>query len=287
LPVGVLALATAPFFVPESGGRERPRLDFGGVVLLSIALAGLVVPLSMGREQHWDVWIVGPLVASPVFAAWFYLFERRYTRRGGLPLLQASLLRIRSFRLGLVVALLFFFTSPFYLFFSFFLQAGVGEGPLAAGLAVLPYGIANFLGPMCATRVPAVYRPWLFGGGMAIEVLGYAAVALCAATVTTNWVLYAILFAAGFGQGVAMPEMINTILGEIPDEHTGLAAGTMNSTLQLGAAISIAAIGSLFFVVLGNGTTVADYGRALGISMAAQVVALAGSLLLGLVAARR
>ena len=84
-----------------------------------------------------------------------------------------------------------------------------------------------------------------------------------------------------------MPEMINTILGDIPDEHTGLAAGMMNSTLQLGAAISVAAIGSLFFAVLGDGTAAADYGQALGISMGAQVVALGASMLLGLRSSRR
>jgi hypothetical protein len=56
----------------------------------------------------------------------------------------------------------------------------------------------------------------------------------------------------------------------------------MNSTLQIGSAISVAAIGSLFFTILGNGTGAAAYGHALGIAMAAQCVVLTGSLLLGL-----
>lgn len=287
VPVGIFALIAVPFFVPESGGSEKPRLDLGGVLLLSAALASFVVPLSMGREAGWGFWVLACLAASPVLAAGFFFFERWYKRKGGMPILQASLLQIRSFRRGLVVALLFFFTSPFYLFFSLYLQAGLGEGPLAAGLAVLPYGVANFVGPMLATRFPASVRPWLFGIGMAVEVLGYAAIGLCAATQITGPVLFAVLFAAGFGQGVAMPEMIHTILGDIPNEHTGLAAGMMNSTLQLGSAISVAAIGSLFFVVLGDGVSAADYGWALGIAMAAQVVALTGSMILGLRTARR
>jgi hypothetical protein len=79
-----------------------------------------------------------------------------------------------------------------------------------------------------------------------------------------------------------MPEMIGFILGEVPPAHTGLAAGAMNSTLQIGAAVSVAAIGSLFFAILGNATSAAAYGHALGLSMAAQCVMLAGSLLLGL-----
>lgn len=282
IPVGLLALIAAPILVPESGGQGRPRLDFGGVLLLSAALAAFVLPLSLGRERHWDAFVLVGLAASPPLAVAFYAFERWYLRRGGMPILQISLLQIRTFRLGLVVAMLFFFTTPFYLFFSLNLQAGLHEGPLAAGLAVLPYGIANFIGPMLATRCPPSLRPRLFGAGMALEVLGYASIALCAATGTAGPILFSVLFVAGFGQGVAMPEMINMILGEIPNEHTGLAAGMMNSTLQLGSAISVASVGSLFFTVLGNGTTPADYGQALGASMASQVVALTASMLLGL-----
>jgi len=287
VPVGLFALAVAPFYVPESGGRDRPRLDLGGVLLLSTALASLVVPLSMGRQRQWDAPVLVALAASPFLGFAFFAFERWFLRRGGMPLLQASLLRVRSFRQGLLVALLFFFTSPFYIFFSIYLQAGLGEGPLAAGLAVLPYGIANFVGPMLATRVPARWRPWLFGVGMALELVGYAATALCVATASIGWLLFAMIFVAGFGQGVAMPEMIHAILRDIPDEHTGLAAGTMNSTLQLGAAISVAAVGSLFFAVLGNGTSATDYGNALAISMAAQIAALTLSMVLGLWTPRR
>jgi predicted MFS family arabinose efflux permease len=286
LPVGAFALLAAPFVVPESGGSDKPRLDFGGVVLLSAALASFVLPLSMGRELHWDAAVLAALAASPLLAVLFYLFERWYMRRGGLPILQASLMALRRFRRGLVVACLFFFTTPFYVFFSLYFQAGLGAGPLGAGLVVAPYGIASFLGPIAATRLPVAARPYLFGLGMGVEVVGYATIGLCAASGTTGWPLFAILSIAGFGQGVAMPEMIHSILGDIPDDHTGAAAGMMNSTLQMGSAISMPAIGSLYFTVLGNGTSAAAYGGALGVSMAAIVVALVASMLLGLSIAR-
>jgi EmrB/QacA subfamily drug resistance transporter len=282
VPIGLLALATAPFLVPESGGQARPRLDFAGVVLLSLALAAFIVPLSVGREQHWAPWVLVTLASSPAFAIAFFLFERRLTRRGGMPILDAALLDVDKFRRGLIVAMLFFFTTPFYLFFSIYLQAGLGASALVAGLAVLPYGVANFIAPMLATRFPSAVRPYLFGIGMGLELLGYGGVALCAATQTGGPALFAVLFLGGFGQGIAMPEMINTILGDVPQAHTGLAAGMMNSTLQLGAAISVAAIGSLFFAVLGDGTSAADYGHALSIAMGAQIVLLGLSMLLGL-----
>jgi EmrB/QacA subfamily drug resistance transporter len=286
VPVGIVALAFVPFVVPESEGQEKPRLDYGGVLLLSAALTSFVLPLSMGREQHWAPLVLVLLAAAPVLVVAFLGYERALLRRGGMPVLDARLLEIRSFRQGLVVALLFFFTAPFYLFFSLYLQAGLGQSPLAAGLAVLPYGIANFVGPMLATRFPASARPYLFGIGMALELLGYGAIAVCAAVQIEGWRLFAAVFISGFGQGIAMPEMINTILAKIPRASTGLAAGMMNSTLQLGASISVAAIGSVFFTALGDGRSAFDYGHALGIAMAWQVVALGLSMLLGLRNAR-
>ena len=107
-------------------------------------------------------------------------------------------------------------------------------------------------------------------------------VGLCGATETGGILLFTLLFIGGFGQGIALPEMIRGILGDVPHEHTGLAAGIMNSTLQIGSAVSIAAGGSLFFAMLGNGTTGADYGRAFALVMAGIVVALILSMLLGL-----
>ncbi len=282
VPIGLVAIPAALAFVPESGGSEKPRLDFYGVGLLSAALGCLVVGLSIGREQGWSPWVLGLIAASPLLLALFFAFEKRMAREGGMPLLDPALLQIATFRRGLVVAMLFFFTSPFYLFFSLYLQAGLGEGALAAGLAVLPYGVANFIGPMMATRAGPHLRRWLFGLGMAVQILAYGSVGLCAATQTGGILLFLALFIGGFGQGVAMPEMINFILGGVPAKDTGFAAGAMNSTLQIGSAISVSAIGALFFTVLGGGSGAAAYGHALGIAMAAICVALTGSLLLGL-----
>jgi len=282
VPVGLTLIVAALTLVPESGGSERPKLDTIGVLVLSTALGCFVVGLSLGRESGWAPWVLGMIAASPLLLALFFVYERRIAREGGMPLLDPALLQVKSFRRGLVVALLFFFTMPFYIFFSIYLQAGLGEGALAAGLAVLPYGVGNFLGPLSVKRASPTLRRWLFGLGMALEIAGYAGVGICAATLTGGVPLFLALFAGGFGQGVAMPEMIHFILGDVPPAHTGVAAGAMNSTLQIGAAVSVAAIGSLFFVILGGGSGPDAYGHALSIAMAAVSVMLAGSMLLGL-----
>jgi len=63
--------------------------------------------------------------------------------------------------------------------------------------------------------------------------------------------------------------------------QSGVAAGITNSALQIGAAISVAAIGSLFFSVLGHGTGERAYAHAFAI---AQWTATAGLFLAMLIA---
>ncbi len=268
--------------MPESGGSEKPRIDILGVILLSAALGCFVVGLSLGRERGWPLWVLGMIAASPVLLVLFFTVEQRIAREGGMPLIDPALLRIRASAAASIVALLFFFTCPS----TFLLALSAGRarrrrprrGSRGAALRRRQFPRAVSM----ATRAGPRLRRWLFGLGMGLQVIvGYAGVALCAATQTGGVLLFLAFFAGGFGQGVAMPEMIHIILGDVPPKHTGLAAGAMNSTLQIGAAISVASIGSLFFVILGDGSGAAAYGHALGITMAALCVVLTGSMLLG------
>jgi hypothetical protein len=58
------------------------------------------------------------------------------------------------------------------------------------------------------------------------------------------------------------------VLGDVSLHQAGVAAGVLNSALQIGAAISVAAVGSLFFAVLGEGTGRAAYAQAFGVAQA-------------------
>src|SRR5205823_4664408 len=125
-------------------------------------------------------------------------------------------------------------------------------------------------------------RPWLLTIGMAIQVVGYAGVAaVIEAGYDGSPVMLTVLL-AGFGQGIAYPRLFNTTLGNVAPHQAGIAAGVLTSALQIGAAISVAAIGSLFFAVLGTGTGRDAYAHAFGIAQAATSAALVVALLLSI-----
>jgi hypothetical protein len=110
---------------------------------------------------------------------------------------------------------------------------------------------------------------------MVIQVAGYAAVAAVIARGIDGGPVAMTVLLAGFGQGIAFPRLYNTALGDVPPHQAGVAAGVLNLALQIGAAISVAAIGSLFFAVLGNGAGRGAYARAFVIAQGATTTALA------------
>jgi len=267
--------------VPETGGGSNVRLDLGGAALISLALAAIVVPLSEGREQGWPTWVFIALACAPILTWLFFWYEAQLLKAGGMPLLDVKLLRIPSFRRGVMIATLFFFTTCFYLLFGIYQQEGRGMAPLQVGLAIVPYGIGLFLGPLLSAPMVRL-RPKLLTIGMAIQVTFYTLIGILVALGINGIPLTAAVLLAGLGQGIAFPRLFATVLGDIPPAQGGVAAGITNSALQIGAAISVAAIGSLFFTVLDGGTGERAYAHAFSIAQWAATAGLFVAMLLTL-----
>ncbi|HZE30112.1 MAG TPA: MFS transporter, partial [Actinoallomurus sp.] len=103
VPVGLVALVFAMRLLPYHRAERRPRLDPLGAIGISGALALILVPLILGREEGWPLltW-VSMALSLPVLAATLG-WELHLTRRGGEPLLDLTLFRNRAFAAGLPV----------------------------------------------------------------------------------------------------------------------------------------------------------------------------------------
>ncbi len=280
LPVCAAILLLGIRLVPETGRSGHVKLDLIGAALISVALAGIVVPLSEGRQQGWPAWVFVALTAvAPAIWA-FVTWEARLRRIGGMPLVDLALFRIPSFRRGVLVAMLFFFTTGFYLLFGIYQQEGRGVKPLQTGLAIVPYGIGLFIGPLVTAPLVAL-RPRLLAIGMSIQVTFYVAIGMLVAAGIDGVLLSAAVFLAGTGQGIAFPRLFATVLGDVPASQAGVAAGITNSALQVGAAISVAVIGSVFFAVLGGAHGERAYAHAFSVAQ----WAVSAGLLLGMILA--
>ena len=127
----------------------------------------------------------------------------------------------------------------------FFLLLVVGVSPETAGIALIPATIPVILaGPLAGRAFDRV-------GGRVPLVAGYlvlaaSGVALAAAAGEQNiGSLVPGLVLQGIGLGVVLTVNDPTGLGAVPENARGLAAGTINTTEQLGGAVGIAALAAV------------------------------------------
>jgi MFS family permease len=249
-PLGLLVAYLATRFVPETRGLSRP-IDSRGAVLLTLTLALLLVPLSVGPGAGWPLWCLIGLVAMPIVGVWFVVDQRAQERRGGHPLLPPSLFDLVAFRRGLATLALFCIgVGGFFLTVGLSLQDGLGFSALAAAIALGPYAIGFLIASLAAPRLIARYGGRAIVGGAAVMAVTFVAVTLQVVLGygELSWLTLApTLVPLGFGQGLVMVPIIGAILAQIPVDRAGFASGVLATTQQAGMAIGVGLLGLLFF----------------------------------------
>ncbi|HEY1642605.1 MAG TPA: MFS transporter [Streptosporangiaceae bacterium] len=256
IPVGILAVAAAAVLVRESRAPRPPRLDPGGVLLLTAALLLLLYPLVQGRQLGWPAWTFVAMAASvPVLAA-FVWYERAKTRRDGSPLVQLTLFTQRTFSVGMATAVVFFLgVTSFALILTLFLQIGLGFTPLHAGLTFLPFSGGVLVASAAAARLAPRFGRGVTMAGALVMAAGMAGliatVAHYGASVTT-WEMVPALIVAGLGMGAVIAPLADIMLAGVHQQHAGSASGLFNTGIQVGASVGVALIGVIFFGLLGS-----------------------------------
>lgn len=290
LPVVVAVLAGGLPLLPNARGDDPAPVDKVGVLLCAITLGLLIVPLVEGREHGWPWWAAAMLIASPVAGFSFWQCETALARRGGVPLVSMDLLRMPGLMSGLTGVLFFYVVSAFFLFFSVYLQSGLGLSPGAAGLVFLPCGVGFFIGPLTTPLAIRAFGKWVPVIGMMLEVAGclYLA-ALVAATPAHMPPKFAVMVAVGligFGQGWALPTLVRALIDRAPATGSGMIAGITNSALQISAALGVAVMGGVFFAVAGDTPSPVSMARALVATMLCVALSLLVAAALSVVASR-
>ncbi len=263
LPLGIAAIAGALRVVPETREVHAARLDLGGVGLVSLASILLVYPLIQGRELGWPLWTYASMAASLVALALLRRHLAARERRGLDPLVTASVFGHRGYSAGLLVLTLFFAGMiGSVLALTLFLQIGQHYSAIHAGLTLIPFSLGVAIAAPLASEVlaPRFGRKVIQAGGAATAA-GYLLVILAvdgAATVS-SWDLVPGLLVVGFGMGLFVVPVFDTILAAVTDRETGSASGVLNALQQLAGAIGVAVLGTVFFSASAHG----DFGGAL------------------------
>jgi MFS family permease len=146
-----------------------------------------------------------------------------------------------------------------------------GDGPLGAGLRLLPWTATLFFVAPVAGALADRYGPRRFiGAGLALQALGFAVVALDHHYAT----MVGALMVAGAGVSMALPASISAAVAAVP-EHVGKAAGVNSTLRQLGGVFGIAVTVAVFSGAGGYASFEDGFERAL---LLASALSLAGAL---------
>lgn len=254
LPVGVIATAAAVRLLPRVRVRHAHELDAVGAVLATVASASLIYPLIQGRSLRWPSWsfvmMGASLVLFVVLAA--HLRHRRRSHRD--PLIEPSVFAQRGYSAGVLVLMLFFGGMVgSMLGLTLFMQLGEHFSAIHAGLTVVPFSLGTaFTAPVAAGLMQRLGGRVLIQAGALVTLAGYVMLVLVLESVSSisSWGLAGPLLLIGLGMGLFIVPVFDTVVAAVTDAELGSASGALNAIQQLGGAIGVAGLGTVFFSAL-------------------------------------
>jgi EmrB/QacA subfamily drug resistance transporter len=268
--IAPIAVAGAMVFMQRSARGTRTPIDVPGAALIAAGMFGVVFALSQSPTYGWlapkealtvagvDVWpatlpvsitAVAFVVGLALLVA-FVALERRKERDGSDPLFEISQLRFKTFRYGLITAVIIALGQLGLLFaLPLFLQGANGLTAEQNGLWMLPMGLMMIVGAQVGGRLNHRYGTTnVVRAGFFIEAFSLTAVIFLIQPGVGFWTLFPAIAVFGLGVGAASGQLTNLVLSEISTEKSGVASGANSTARQLGAALGAAMMGSLITV---------------------------------------
>jgi MFS family permease len=112
---------------------------------------------------------------------------------------------------------------------------------------MMPWTVTLFIvAPLAGGMVNRIGERPLVVGGLILQAIGFAWIALIATPGLVYGALVLPLIVAGCGVSMAMPAAQNAVLGALPRSALGTASGAFNTLRQLGGTFGIAIIAVVF-----------------------------------------
>jgi MFS family permease len=171
-----------------------------------------------------------------------------WQRRTRYPMLPLGLFRLRGFSTANGVSF-FMYASLFGALFlmSQFLQIGLGNSPLRAGLWILPWTATPMVVAPIAGALSERWgnRPFM-AAGLALQAIGLGWVAAIAEPGMGYAQLSVALTVAGIGTSMCFPTVANAVMGSVPPQEAGVASGANSAIRELGGVFGVAVLAAVF-----------------------------------------
>src|SRR5215212_4765812 len=239
VPFGIVGAVWGALVLHELAKPDQQRgLDLLGTATFVVGLTGLVYGISKGGISGWDnTLVIGSLAVAAVLLPLFVWIESR----GRAPMLDLTIFRNRMFAAATAAAFINGLSRFALLFvFGFYFQGAQGDDPITAGIKLTPMAI----GMLISSPVAGWWADR--HGSRALAALGMVVGALALIGMTTlqvhspYWQSTLWLLLVGIGSGMFNSPNTAAMMGTVPAQRRGIAAGARMMLQNTGAVISIA-----------------------------------------------
>ncbi len=238
IPFSILVLPAAMLLLPD---REKdtttPRLDWLGLLLVSLAICALLIALSNGLREGWSSnFILGWFATALLSAVAFVFWELRCPQ----PLLDLRVFNYFKFTIIAILAVIFGagLYGSLYLI-PLFLQLAQGMSASDTGLMMLlPAFLMGAMFPVSGRLADKIDQRLLLASGFII--LAYSCILMADADPDTSWWTFAgWLIVSRIGIGIMAPSINLAAVQGLPMNYLQQGAGVANFMRQVGGAFGV------------------------------------------------
>lgn len=243
VPIVAIAIVSGFFLVPESKDPEARPLDPVGALL---SIGGLTALLYAIIEAPDKGWASGGILVSFAVAAVFLAAFLAWELRSRYPMLDIRFFENPRFSAASMSITMVFFA----LFGSIFLltqhlQFILGYTPLQAGIRLMPVATLVVAAPLSARLVEKLGTKIVVAGGLTIVAAALFLLSTVSAGSGYGHVALSISI-LGLGMGFTMTPATDSIMGSLPLGKAGVGSAMNDTTRQVGGALGVAVLGSIY-----------------------------------------
>lgn len=277
LPAGAAALALLAGTpkLAQAATAARAHFDVIGLVSSVVALAGVTYGFIEGGSKGFGTaGVPASFAAAALASVVFAVAESRQER----PMVPLALFKSRA--MSLTAAAGFTVNAAFYgviFLLSLYFQQVAHKSPTVTGLLFAPItAVVSVVNVTVAARMVARIGA---RASMTIGLTGTAGAMLLLLAVRPDqpaWLLVLLLIPVSFAGSFVVPALTIMVMGSVPAERAGTAAGIVNTSRQVGGALSVAVAGAL---VAGGDFVRGMHQTLIGLAVVLAVAAVAVQLL--------
>ncbi len=251
VPVAIIGLIAGHRILAERREARALMPDLSGAAAFTVAITTLVLAIVKAPDWGWlSTQVIGLAVLSVILFVWIW----RRSQRHPSPIVDPSMLRVRTVRLAVIASVLFFAGFAAMLLGGVLFLTGVWhERVLSTGLMLFPgplmasiFSIPSArLGGRIGYRVPGVVGGVMFAAGS----LWWITHTQASPSYLTDYLPGMLI--SGSGVGLMIPTVTGAGASALAPERFATGAAVLTMGRQVGAALGVA----ILVAVLGSGVT--------------------------------